>query len=308
MARDFEGDFKAVGQRLKAYRLGLGLTADTLAERLGISRAAVYRIEAGTVVKVETLARLAAILETSVASLLGAGVEYYSHATGYFERMRQFEEQSDQVIAHFPPMSYLLTSDEYPPYLRKTLLESLPSYTGNRKKAAAEIDAVIDILGERKKARKERGLSVVNFVTLPEIERWLKLGVVGKFDLPADEVTERRHAARFEVEHLIHLVESEPMGVQIGLIEATLPNLAFQLFRTSEGTRLGLSPYRLGGDLPNVSIGVAMMTADSEPVRMYEQLADDLWKRAHKGRNAVALLRAVIARSGVKPGRVRRVS
>jgi transcriptional regulator with XRE-family HTH domain len=62
-----------VGRRLKAYRLGLGLTADALAERLGISRAAVYRIESGTVVKVETLERLTAVLGTSMASLLGAG-------------------------------------------------------------------------------------------------------------------------------------------------------------------------------------------------------------------------------------------
>jgi transcriptional regulator with XRE-family HTH domain len=299
-------EFESVGRRLKAYRLGLGLTADALADRLGISRAAVYRIESGTVVKVETLEKLASVLDTSVASLLGAGVEYYSHSVSYFERMRQFEEQSDQVVAHFPPLSYLLTSDAYPPYLRKTLIESFPSFTGNRKKAAAEIDAVIEILGERKRARKERGLSVVNFVTLPEIERWLKLGVVGRFDLPANEVAERRQAARFEVEHLIHLVESEPMGVQIGLIEATLPNLTFQLFRTPGGTLLGLSPYRLGGDLPNVSIGVAMMTADREPVRMYEQLADDLWKHAHKGRKAVALLRSVIARSAIKPARARR--
>ena len=301
-------EFESVGRRLKAHRLGLGLSADALAEQLGISRAAVYRIEAGTVVKVETLQRLTTVLETSLASLLGAGVEYYSHPVGYFERMRQIEEQSDQVIAHFPPVSYLLTSDEYPHWLRKTLIESRPPYMSNRKTAEAEIDAVIAILGERKKARKERGLSVVNFVTLPEIERWLKLGVVGRFNLPADEVAKRRQAARYEIEYLIHLVESEPMGVQIGLIEATLPNLTFQLFRTAGGTLLGLSPYRLGGELPNVSIGVAMMTADREPVRMYEQLTNDLWKRAQTGRNAVALLRAVIARSGIEPGRVRRAS
>lgn len=301
-------DFASVGRRLKAYRIGLGLSADALAERLRISRAAVYRIESGTVVKVETLERLAAVLQTSMASLLGAGVEYYSRAVGYFERMRQIEEQSDQVIAHFPPMSYLLTSDDYPRWLSKTLIESQLPSIANRRKAEAEIEAVIEILGERKRARKARGLSVVNFVTLPEIERWLKLGVVGRFNLPAEEVTRRRQAARFEVEHLIHLVESEPMGVQIGMIEATLPNLTFQLFRTSTRTFVGLSPYRLGGELPNVSFGIAMMTADREPVRMYEQLADDLWKRAHKGRNAVTLLRAVVARSGIAPARVRKAS
>ena len=101
--------FAEIGERLRAYRMGRGLAAEQVAERLGVSRAAVYRIEAGEVVKIETLDRLANVLETSVGSLLGLGVEYYANAISYFERMRQIEEKSEQVIAHFPPLSYLLT-------------------------------------------------------------------------------------------------------------------------------------------------------------------------------------------------------
>lgn len=301
-------NFADIGQRLKAYRLGLGLTADAIAERIGISRAAVYRIEAGDVIKIETLERLAAVLETSVASLLGAGVEYYSSSISYFERMRQIEEQSDQVVAHFPPISYLLTSDEYAATLRKTLIESLPRHLESRRKAEAEIDTAISILDDRKKARRARGLSVVNFVNLPEIERWLKIGVVGRFNLPSDELARRRLAARIEVEHLMHLIESEPMGIQIGLIEETLPNLTFQLFRAPKGTLLGLSPFRLGGELPNLRTGIAMLTGDEQPVRLYEQLASNLWRRAYKGPRAIALLRSAVQRSGIAPTRDRKVS
>jgi transcriptional regulator with XRE-family HTH domain len=290
--------FNEIGERLKAYRLGLGLQAEDVAERLGISRAAVYRIEAGGVVKIETLERLATLLETTVASLLGAGVEYYSSPVSYFERMRQIEEQADQVVAHFPPLSYLLTSDDYSGYLRQTLVEALPPHIA-REQAVAEIDAIIAILNERKTARKRRRLSVVNFVNVLEIERWLKLGVVGRFNLPPAELAQRRLAARIEVEHLIGLIESEPMGVQIGLIEETLPNITFQLFRTAEKTLLGLSPFRLGGELPNVRSGIAMLTADEEPVRLYEEIADGLWRRALKGSEAGAVLRAVLDRSGI---------
>lgn len=290
--------FNEIGERLKAYRLGLGLQAEDVAERLGISRAAVYRIEAGGVVKIETLERLASLLETTVASLLGAGVEYYSSPVSYFERMRQIEEQADQVVAHFPPLSYLLTSDNYSGYLRQTLVEALPPHLV-REQAVAEIDAIIAILDERKTARKRRRLSVVNFVNVLEIERWLKLGVVGRFNLPPAELAQRRLAARIEVEHLIGLIESEPMGVQIGLIEETLPNITFQLFRTAEKTLLGLSPFRLGGELPNVRSGIAMLTADEEPVRLYEEIADGLWRRALKGSEAGAVLRAVLHRSGI---------
>ncbi len=199
-------------------------------------------------------------------------MEYYSTPMGYFERMRQVEEQSDQVIAHFAPLSYLLTSDGYPSYLRQTLAEVLPAEIDDRPKALMEIDAVIEILNERKKARKQRGLSIINFVNVLEIERWLKLGVVGRFGLCGDELAKRRMAARSEVEHLIALIESEPMGVQIGLIEETLPNTTFQLFRTPEKTLLGLSPYRLGGELPNLRSGVATLTADEQPVRLYENI------------------------------------
>lgn len=291
--------FDEIGERLKAYRLGRGLLAEDVAERLGISRAAVYRIEGGGVVKIETLERLAVLLETTVASLLGAGVEYYSSPISYFERMRQIEEQADQVIAHFPPLSYLLTSDDYSGYLRQTLVEALPSHIIEREQAIGEIDAIIAILDDRKRARKQRRLSVVNFVNVLEIERWLKLGVVGRFNLPESELTRRRLAARTEIEHLIGLIESEPMGVQIGLIEETLPNITFQLFRTSEKTLLGLSPFRLGGELPNIRSGIAMLTADEEPVRLYEEIANDLWRRALKGSEAGAVLRAAIERSGI---------
>src|SRR3546814_385786 len=243
--------FDEIGRRLKAYRMGRRLQAEQVAESLGISRAAVYRIVAGDVVKIETLDRLATVLDTTVASLLGVGVEYYSNPVSYFERMRQVEEQAEQVIAHFPPLSYLLTSDGYPAYLKQTLAEALPTDIEDRQQAMNEIDAAIAILDERKRARRNRGLSVVNFVNVLEIERWLKLGVVGRFSLSGTEWAERRLAARSEVEHLISLIESEPMGLQIGLVEETLPNITIQLFRTPAKTELGLSPFRPVGELPN---------------------------------------------------------
>jgi len=260
----------------------------------------VYRIEAGEVVKIETLDRLAGVLETSIGSLLGLGVEYYANAISYFERMRQIEEKSEQVIAHFPPLSYLLTSDDYGRQLKQTLIEAAPSYAEDGKDYETEIDTIIAVLDERKNARDRRHLSVVNFVNMPEIERWLKLGLVGRFDLAPNEIVERRLAARAEVEHLIKLIEQEPMGIQIGLIEEPLPNITFQLFRTSERTLLGLSPFRLGGELPNIRTGVAMLTADEEPVRLYEQLVEKLWRRAYKGREAAHQLRLILERSAMR--------
>src|SRR5215475_3364357 len=160
--------FAEIGERLRAYRMERGLAAEEVAKRLGVSRAAVYRIEAGEVVKLETLDRLACVLETSIGSLLGLGVEYYANAIGYFERMRQIEDKSEQVIAHFPPLSYLLTSDNYAQHLKRTLIEAAPSCVEDKANHEAEIDALIALLDERKQARNRRHLSVVNFVNMLE--------------------------------------------------------------------------------------------------------------------------------------------
>src|SRR3546814_20874810 len=96
--------------------------------------------------------------------------------------MRQVEEQAEQVIAHFPPISYLLTSDGYPAYLKQTLAESLPTVIEDRQQARTEIDAAIAILDDRKRAPRNRGLVLANFVKVLEIERWLdgKNAVVGR--------------------------------------------------------------------------------------------------------------------------------
>ena len=70
--------FDDIGNRLKAFRLGSGLSADEIAGRLGISRTALYRFEKGELAKIETLEKLADLLDVSVPTLLGVG-EIYAH-------------------------------------------------------------------------------------------------------------------------------------------------------------------------------------------------------------------------------------
>ena len=65
------------------------------------------------------------------------------------------------------------------------------------------------------------------------------------------------------------------MGIQIALLEETLPNITFQLFRSKDRHRLGLSPFRLGGELPNIRLGLAMVTSDAQAVGLYEKLAEN---------------------------------
>src|ERR1700745_1959706 len=118
--------FDDIGNRLKAFRLGSGLSADEIANRLGISRTALYRFEKGELAKIETLEKLAELLSVSVPTLLGVGVEYVASAVSYFERMRQIEEASEHIIVLAGPISYLLASDAFDQALGDILRERIP--------------------------------------------------------------------------------------------------------------------------------------------------------------------------------------
>ncbi|MGB8182463.1 MAG: helix-turn-helix transcriptional regulator [Stellaceae bacterium] len=283
---------KEIGRRLKAYRRGSGLKAEEIAHRLNISRSALYRMEAGEIVKIETLDALAQVLNTSLASLLGVGVEYYSKAGAYFERMRQLEAGADQIIARFMPISFLLTTAEYSTRLRQMLIEALPP-DELEPQAFAEIETIMAILGTRKSAHKPR---VVALMSVPEVERFLQLGVIGRFGLPPEEWSRRRAAARHEIENISRFLTDPQPGIEVGLVDEMLPNMAFQLFQSKKEPVLAVSPFRIS-EMPNIRHGVATVTAAPEAVALYEKLAADLWGRALKGPRAATRLAEVMARS-----------
>src|SRR5437763_757251 len=108
-----------------AFLFGSGLSAEDVAKRIGISRTALYRFEKGEVVKIDTLEKLAELLQVSLPTLLGVGVEYIASAVTYFERMRQIEETTEHIIVLAGPLSYLLASDGFNAILSKLLKESI---------------------------------------------------------------------------------------------------------------------------------------------------------------------------------------
>lgn len=61
-----------VGERIKMKRKALGLSADQLAERVGVNRATIYRYESDEIrnMGTETLVPLAAVLRTTPGWLL----------------------------------------------------------------------------------------------------------------------------------------------------------------------------------------------------------------------------------------------
>lgn len=284
--------FDDIGNRLKAFRLGSGLSAEEIAQKLGISRTALYRFEKGEVAKIETLENLAELLQVSVPTLLGVGVEYIAAAVSYFERMRQIEETAEHIIVLAGPISYVLSSDPFESALSEVLRESVPD-SGKSEHALAQIGELMEVLRQRKETYRRRQPAIVNLISASEMERFLRNGLVGRLDLPEKLRRERRALARAEAEHFIALMENEPIGVQIGIVLDTLPHTSFQIFRQPDRQILALSPFRLGEE-PNIRVGVAMITSAPEALALHEKMARDLWTSALKGPAAVRFMRSMM--------------
>ncbi|HXP30398.1 MAG TPA: helix-turn-helix transcriptional regulator [Stellaceae bacterium] len=287
--------FDDIGNRLKAFRLGSGLGAEEIARRIGISRTALYRFEKGEVAKIDTLEKLAELLQVSVPTLLGVGVEYIASAVSYFERMRQIEETAEHIIVLAGPISYLLASDAFGDRLAEVLAESIPADSEDRERALAEVGEIMTILRQRKATYRQRQPGIVNLIAAHEIDSFLRNGLVGRQDLPASVRHERRHEARAELAHFAAVMEDQPIGVQIGIVPDTLPHTGFQIFRQPDRQLLVVSPFRLG-EQPNVRVGVAMITAAPEALALHQKAVEEMWRRALKGAAAAKFMRDLMAR------------
>jgi transcriptional regulator with XRE-family HTH domain len=289
--------YDEIGNRLKAYRLGSDLSADEIAQQLGISRTALYRFEKGELAKIETLERLAELLGVSIPTLLGVGIEYIPSAVTYFERMRQIEEASDQLMVLSGPISFLLASDNFEATLEEVLTENVTKNVVNRERALSDVPKIMDILRERKSTYRRRRPTIVNLMSAMEIERFLHHGLIGRSGLPEEVIMRRKALARAEIEHFIKLLEDPPIGVQVGIVTDTLPHSGFQIFRQPDRKILVLSPFRLGSE-PNVRVGVAMITSASDALAFHEAAIDEMWGRALKGQIAANLVRHLLANKG----------
>lgn len=287
--------FDDIGNRLKAFRLGSGLSAEEIADRLGISRTALYRFEKGEVAKIETLEKLSDLLDVSVPTLLGVGVEYLSSAVSFFERLRQIEETTEHIVVLAGPVSYVLASDGFDAALEEVLLESIPDGAEERAHGCDVVRELMPILRQRKETYLRRQPGVLNLISGAEIDRFLRNGLVGRLDLPDNVLRDRRARAWAEAKHLIGLMEDQPIGIQIGVILGTLPHSSFQIFRQPDRKILTLSPFRLG-EQPNVLGGIAMITSAPEALQLHERTVQDLWRRAHKGPAGARLMRDLMAR------------
>lgn len=286
--------FTEIGQQLRAYRLESGLRAEEIAARLGVSRAALYRYEKGEVIKLDTIKRLAELLKISPLSLLGIGVEYYNRPIGYFERIRQIEETADQILQLAGPICYLTTSEAYDSALAEAFEESADQALPERTAMRSMAEQVLGILTARKRMYGMRRPGIIAMVSLSSVQRLLEMGVAGGVAV-SDRVRRIcRDVAVAEVEHMASLMETEPMGLQFGLLTGPEPSSAFKILRSRDRVSLAINPFSTDTH-PSAHTGVAMITGADEAVAAHQRVAEASWRDALKGSVGANRLRQLLA-------------
>lgn len=286
--------FTEIGQQLRAYRLESGLRAEEIAARLGVSRAALYRYEKGEVIKLDTIKRLAELLKISPLSLLGIGVEYYNRPIGYFERVRQIEETADQVLELAGPVCYLTTSDTYDAVLAEAF-EEVAEQAGTERIAMRSIaEQVLGILAARKRMYASRRPGIIAMVSLSSVRRILEFGIVSGIALSDRVKRNCRDVAVAEVENMAALMETEPMGLQFGLLAGAEPSSAFAILRARDRVSLAVNPFRPDAH-PSAQTGVAMITGADEAITAHQRVAEAAWRDALKGPAGAQRLRQMVS-------------
>jgi transcriptional regulator with XRE-family HTH domain len=285
--------FTEIGQQLRAYRLESGLRAEEIAARLGVSRAALYRYEKGEVIKLDTIKRLAELLKISPLSLLGIGVEYYNRAIGYFERVRQIEESADQILELAGGLCYLTTSDAYDSALGEAFDEAGDQAGSDRVAMRSVAEQVLGILSARKRMYAMRRPGIIAMIAQPAIQRLLDAGIVSGIAV-SDRVRRIcRDVAVSEVENIATLMETEPMGLQFGLLGGWEPSTSFTILRARDRVSLAINPFRTGSH-PSAQTGVAMITGADEAITAHQRVAEANWREALKGPAGAARLRQLL--------------
>ena len=287
--------FTEIGQQLRAYRLESGLRAEEIAARLGVSRAALYRYEKGEVIKLDTIKRLAELLKISPLSLLGIGVEYYNRPIGYFERIRQVEETADQILQLFGPICYLTTSDAYDTTLSDAFEEAADQGGADRVAMRSMAEQVLGILAARKRMYSMRRPGIIAMVSLPSVQRLLETGIAGGLAV-SDRVRRLcRDVAYAEIENIANMMETEPMGLQFGLLAGAEPSTAFKILRARDRVSLAVNPFRPDTH-PSSHTGVAMITGADEAISAHQRVAESSWREAMKGPAGAARLRQLLSK------------
>jgi transcriptional regulator with XRE-family HTH domain len=285
--------FADIGQQLRAYRLESGLRAEEIAARLGVSRAALYRYEKGEVIKLDTVRRLAELLKISPLSLLGIGVEYFARPVAFLDRLRQIEEQVEQIILFGGALCFQTATDAFDATVAEAWTEAADALP-DRLAARATAEQCLGLLSARRRTHRQRRPNVLAILSEACIQRSLSEGVAAGLALPERVRARCRAVAQSEAENMAGLMESVPIGVQIGLAAGPDPAGSFMVLRARERANVIGAPFAPDGP-PFATSGVASIIGADDAIAVHQRVAEAAWRDALKGADAAARVRALVA-------------
>ncbi|MBS7811312.1 helix-turn-helix domain-containing protein [Roseococcus pinisoli] len=287
--------FADIGQQLRAYRMESGMRAEEIAARLGVSRAALYRYEKGEVIKLETIRRLAELLKVSPLSLLGIGIEYFARPAAFQERLRGLEEQADQILLVGGAYCWPLTGEAMEGAVAEAWTQSVPAGP-ERAAAISQVEQGLGALTSRKRLYAQKRPTIIAVLGEAALRTLLTEGVGAGLPVPEATRARARIAAQQEAEAMAVLMESVPIGLQLGLATGPQPSAPFMVLRGRERAHVVTAPIPADTP-PSVSSGVAGITAAEEAVAIHQRVAEAMWRDSIKGAEAAARVRELISAS-----------
>lgn len=284
--------FADIGQQLRAYRMESGMRAEEIAARLGVSRAALYRYEKGEVIKLETIRRLAELLKVSPLSLLGIGIEYFARPAAFQERLRGLEEQADQILLVGGAFCWQITGEALEGALAEAWTQAVPAGP-DRTVAISLIEQGLGALTARKRLYVQKRPSVIAVLSESAITTFLREGVAGGLATPDASRNRAREAAAQEAEAMAVIMETVPIGLQLGLATGIQPSAPFMVLRGRDRAHVITSPIAADAP-PSAATGVAGITAAEEAVTVHQRVAEAMWRDCRKGAEAAARLRQLV--------------
>lgn len=284
--------FADIGQQLRAYRMESGMRAEEIAARLGVSRAALYRYEKGEVIKLETIRRLAELLKVSPLSLLGIGIEYFARPAAFQERLRGLEEQADQILTVGGAFCWQITGEALEGALAEAWTQAVPAGP-DRSVAISLIEQGLGALAARKRLYTQKRPSVIAVLSEAAIATFLNDGLAGGLNIPDASRARAREAAAQEAEAMAVIMETVPIGLQLGLATGIQPSAPFMVLRGRDRAHAITSPIAADAP-PSAATGVAGITAAEEAVSVHQRVAEAMWRDSRKGSEAAARLRQLV--------------
>ena len=156
------------------------------------------------------------------------------------------------------------------------------------------VDQVLALLAARKRAYQARRPGIIAMVSVPAVRSFLEQGVLAGIDLPPAMRARNRAVASAEMERIAGLMETEPMGLQFGLVASAEPSSGFTILRGRDRATLAVNPFRADTG-PASHTGVAMVTSAAEAIAAHQRVAEAMWRDAVRGRAAAAQVRELIA-------------